>query len=190
MSAEAEILRLRLRLDDLAADGDEGLARYTLVWPPMPPGAYWRVRWLAGLMLRCLESAGFKKADPWPANLKQAAGTSDARPLLIWGIGADRSTLREACRSIPDVRRAAPGLAPVLVTDIAEFASFSRLGCLVEYLPALSGQGEAYEKRKARMLARLYRGAPLLTVRAVLESASRPGEIRRLIDGQGALRVD
>ena len=187
MSAETEILQLRRHLDNLVTKGEEGLARYALRWPPIPPGAYWRLRWVAGLLLRCLESVRLRAADPWPANLKQAGGASDAKPLLIWGIGVDRSTLLEGCRSIPDVRRAAPGFAPVLITNTAEFAFFSRLGCLVEYLPAISGQGEAYEKRKAKMLAGLYRGAPLLTIRAILENASRPGEIRRLIDEQGPL---
>jgi hypothetical protein len=47
------------------------------------------------------------------------------------------------------------GYAPVLITDVAEFAFFSRLGWLVEYVPKLSAPAEAYAARKLRYLARL-----------------------------------
>jgi hypothetical protein len=67
------------------------------------------------------------------------------------------------------------------VTDVADFAFFSRLGWLVEYLPELSGQGEPYDERKARLLARLYRGAPAVPVRAGLESGSLAEELRRCL---------
>jgi hypothetical protein len=89
--------------------------------------------------------------------------------------------LREACGGFSRMQDSLPGFALVLVTDVADFAFFSRLGWLVEYLPELAGQGEAYEDRKARLLARLYRGAPVLPVRAGLESGSRAEEIRRWV---------
>jgi hypothetical protein len=60
----------------------------------------------------------------------------------------------------------------VLVTDVADFAFFSRLGWLVEYLPKLSGEGQAYELRKARFIAKLYRDAPALPVNEVLGNHS------------------
>jgi hypothetical protein len=100
---------------------------------------------------------------------------------LIWAVGTDRNTLREACSGFCELQGSLRGFAPVLITDVADFAFFSRLGWLVEYLPDLSGQGEPYEERKARLLARLYRGAPVLPVGAGLQSGSRAEEIRQWI---------
>jgi hypothetical protein len=97
--------------------------------------------------------------------------------LLIWAVGTDRDTLREACGGFSKLHDSLPGFAPVLVTDVADFAFFSRLGWLVEYLPRLAGEGGPYEERKARFLARLYRGAPTLPVDAGLEVGSRLEEI-------------
>jgi hypothetical protein len=90
--------------------------------------------------------------------------------LVIWAVGADRETLREACTNLHEQWHSFHGYAPVLITDIADFGFFSRLGWLVEYLPRLAGQGEPYEERKLKYLARLYRGAPVLPVSAGLDS--------------------
>ena len=89
--------------------------------------------------------------------------------MIIWAVGTDHETLREACTNLQERWDSFPGYAPVLVTDIADFAFFSRLGWLVEYLPRIAGQGEPYEERKLKYLARLYRGAPILPVSAGLE---------------------
>jgi hypothetical protein len=182
MSLRAEMEALRGHLDDLARTADDSLTkRYTLRRPPLPPGLYWQLRWLAGRILRGLEALHILRPDPWPVSLKQAATSAGARPLLIWAVGTDRGMLREACGGFSRMQDSLPGFALVLVTDVADFAFFSRLGWLVEYLPELAGQGEAYEDRKARLLARLYRGAPVLPVRAGLESGSRAEEIRRWV---------
>jgi hypothetical protein len=100
-------------------------------------------------------------------------------PLLIWAVGTDRDTLRESCRVIAGLASEAAGLAPVLVTDVADFAYFSRLGWLVEYLPSLDGTGEAYPSRKARYLARLYEGAPAIPVLAGLSTETVAQRIRQ-----------
>lgn len=168
MSAANDIERLRRFLDELAAGADDELRRYELRHPRMPPGLYWQARWLAGRVLRALESIGIKKADPWPAGLKQLPGSGGARPLLLWAEGTDPDTLRAACRRLEKLLSSVPGYAVVLVTNVADFAFFSRLGWLVEYLPDIEGEGEPYARRKARFLARLYRGAPALPVTAVL----------------------
>jgi hypothetical protein len=180
-----DIKRLRQYLDHLADDDDEELARYELTRPPKPPGLYWQVRWLGGRMLRWLEAMGLKKPDPWPVALKQGSESYRAKPLLIWAVGTDRDTLREACLRFPELREALPGLAPVLVTDVADFAFFSRVGCLVEYLPEITGEGQRYEERKLRFLARLYRGAPALPARAVVETTGRLEAIRQLMGDAG-----
>ncbi|MGH8167018.1 MAG: hypothetical protein ACREQ1_07250, partial [Woeseiaceae bacterium] len=183
MSLEEEIEALRRHLDQLASCADDELIdRYELKRPPMPPGLYWRSRWLAGLILRWLRSMPIGRPNPWPVSLEQSAARANARPLLIWAVGGDRDTLRDACREFASLADALQGFAPVLVTDVADFAFFSRLGWLVEYLPRLTGQGEPYEARKMRFLARLYHGAPVLPLSAGSAPASRKDDIRRWLN--------
>lgn len=174
---------LRQHLEELGESDDNDLGRYELSRPSKPPGLYWQLRWFAGRILRWLESKGLKQPDRWPAGLKQH-GSGRAKPLLIWAVGVDRETLRTACNRFTDLEAGSSGFAPVLVTDVADFAFFSRLGWLVEYLPTLPGEGQPYEMRKARFLARLYRGAPALPVSAVLESR-RWKDIRRVLSSGG-----
>ena len=63
-------------------------------------------------------------------------------------------------------------LAPVLVTDVADFAHFSRLGWLVEYLPRFHGdaQAQAYRQHKQAYLAWRYRDACIVQFRVGLAS--------------------
>jgi hypothetical protein len=182
LSLGDDIEALRRHLDNLAeAPDEEFLERYTLRRPPRPPGLYWQLRWLAGRILRWFESKGILRADPWPVSLAHARTRKSAKPLLIWAVGADRDTLHEACRGLSGLLDANPGFAPVLVTDVADFAFYSRLGWLVEYLPAVAGEGKPFEVRKAIFVARLYRGAPALPVRAGLAPESAAQEIGRLL---------
>ena len=181
MSLERDIQRLRQYLDDLSGCADDELRKYELLWPPMPPGLYWQIRWSVGWTLRCLEWMRLKEPDPWLVRLKQVAGSARAKPLLIWAVGTDRATLREACGGFSTLHDSLPGFAPVLVTDVADFAFFSRLGWLVEYLPRLAGEGGPYEEGKARFLARLYRNAPALPIHAGLEVESRTEKMREWV---------
>ena len=169
MGIRDEIEALRKHLDDLAGYSDVDLARYELIHPPRPPGLYWQLRWLAGRFLRWLEAKGLKYRDRWPVALKHQGSARD-KPLVIWAIGEDPDRLRTACGRFADMLRERSGFAPVLVTDVADFASFSRLGWLVEYVPPISGEGPPYGERKTRFLAKLYRGAPVLPINAVLEN--------------------
>jgi hypothetical protein len=179
MSLEEQIGALRRRLDELARDADDELIeRYELRRPPMPPGLYWRLRWLAGWVLRWLKSTPVWRSEPWPVSLKHAANAK-AKPLLIWAIGADRDSVRAACDGISRLQSSWDGFALVLITDVADFAFFSRLGWLVEYLPRLVGEGEPYEERKLKFLARLYRGIPALPVSIGLETDCRAETVRR-----------
>lgn len=179
MGIRDDIGALQQHLERLAAQGDDELARYELLRPSKPPGLYWQLRWLAGRTLRWLESKGLRQPDRWPVGLRHH-GSVRAKPLLIWAVGADRETLRTACNRFAELQTDLRGFAPVLVTDIADFAFFSRLGWLVEYLPALAGDGQPYEMRKAKFIARLYRGAPAFPVGALMESWSSE-DIRRVI---------
>lgn len=182
MSLNAEAKALRQQLENLARIEDRQLIdRYALRRPPIPPGLYWKLRWLAGRILRCLEAIRILRPDPWPVSLKQAATDARAKPLLIWAVGADKDTLRHACDGFAKMQESLPNFAFVLLTDVSDFAFFSRLGWLVEYLPELSGEGKQYEERKARLLARLYQGAPVLPLRAGLERETDFTELLNLI---------
>lgn len=99
---------------------------------------------------------------PWLPTLKHVPVEGDYRPLLIWALGLPRHELREACTGFSRRLQHAKGLVPVLVTDVADFAYFSRLGWLVEYVPSLSGAGFSYSERKRRFLAWRYQDALIL----------------------------
>lgn len=189
MSIEEEVETLRRHLDELAGGvDDELMERYELKRPPMPPGLYWRLRWLAGWALRGLKSMPVWRPDPWPVGLKTAAPGWKAKPLLIWAIGVDRDTLRQACDGFLRLRAAWPNFVPVLVTDVVDFAFFSRLGWLVEYLPRLIGEGESYHERKMRFLARLYRDVPAVPVSVGLGTAGGADDIRQWIVRSSSVR--
>lgn len=95
----------------------------------------------------------------WRPALKHAFLAADAKPLLIWAPGLERARLRQACEGLSRRLRGHSSLAPVLVTDVADFAYFSRLGWLVEYLPEFTGEGPSYRERKQHYLAWRYRNA-------------------------------
>jgi hypothetical protein len=186
LSLRKEMETLRRHLDELASAEDGPFTtRYTLRRPPLPSGLYWKMRALAGRTLRRLEAMGILRSNPWPASLKHAATSAKAKPFLIWAVGTERDALREACHGFSRLQASLPGFAPVLVTDVADFAFFSRLGWLVEYLPRLAGQGEQYEDGKARLLARLYHGAPVVPAHAGLGSGSLAEELRRCLLNSG-----
>jgi hypothetical protein len=177
-SLVTEIIDLERHLQDLAARFDEQLAvRYRMNRPPMPPGLYRRLRWLAGLILRSLGVPKLWRRHRWPVSLKQSPTDATAKPILIWALGADRDSVRKACASLSGQWDTFTGFAPVLITDLADFAFYSRLGWLVEFVPRLVGQGEPYEERKLRYLARLYNGAPVLPISVGLDQEIFPSQI-------------
>ena len=149
------------------------------VIPPDIPtkGLYWQLRGVVGTVLRWFQARWPWRPDPWPVSLKQNSTDPKSKPLLIWAVGTDRETLRESCTKLQERWDSFPGYAPVLVTDTADFAFFSRLGWLVEYLPRLAGTGEPYEERKLKYIARLYRGARILPISAGL-GARREADLR------------
>jgi hypothetical protein len=165
-----EIRALDQRLRKLAAQPDDELTeRYVIKRSPRPKGIYWQLRGMVGFVVRWFEARWPWQKSAWPVSLRQQSTEPQAKPILIWAIGTDRETLREACTNLSECWDSFPGFAPVLITDVADFAFFSRLGWLVEFLPRLAGDGEPYDERKLKYLARLYRGAPVFPVRAGLE---------------------
>lgn len=116
-------------------------------------------------------SRGYLPGYHWRSSLKHARQAEQGKPLLIWGMGAERDVLRPACQGLARHLEATPGFLPVLVTEVADFAYYSRLGWLVEYVPSLSGEGESYRERKLAYLAWRYRDALALPVAVGLAAA-------------------
>lgn len=159
---ETQRLRQELAgLAELARNADPELrVRYDLLRdkPPATLGA--RIRRMA---LRGLASLGLA-APPatkfaWLPTLKHAQPGGEYRTLVIWAVGVERAELRRCCESFVKRLDAASGIVPVLITDVADFAYYSRLKWLVEYVPDLSGDGTSYRERKQRYLAWRYRDA-------------------------------
>jgi hypothetical protein len=109
--------------------------------------------------------AGFGLVPPhvtkysWLPTLKHAQPDGEAEILLIWALGVGREDLRASCEGFRKRLEGISGMVPVLVTDTADFAYFSRLQWLVEYIPPLSGEGVPYHARKQHYLAWRYRDA-------------------------------
>ncbi len=168
MSPRERVARLRQALRQLAEEAEpELMERYRLRFPPRERmGLYRRFRVAVGRVLRDLGLRRTRPPEPWLATLRHLDGSEQAKPFLIWALGADRDTLRSAC---PAFAAALPEFVPVLVTDVADFAFFSRLGWLVEYVPALSAPAERYAERKRRYIAWRYRDLPALPLSIGLE---------------------
>lgn len=95
----------------------------------------------------------------WLPTLKHSSSTPDARALLIWALGMEHDSLRKACVGFQQFLTSRQDLAPVLVTDVADFSWFSRLGWMVEYLPEFEVEGHSYQERKRDYLVWRYRDA-------------------------------
>jgi hypothetical protein len=175
MSLRVEIEALRSELANLAAEVDTGLTQRYALWHP--PGQrrtlYRRFRKALGRLLRRLHLRPTQPLEPWEPGLNYVEHSNGARALLVWAQGTDPEQLRDACRGVERLLDDLPGWAPVLVTDVADFAFYSRLGWLVEYLPALSRPADGYRERKRRYLASRYRDAPALPV-----SVGLAGDVR------------
>ncbi len=173
MTLRAEAESLRQRLQQLAHEFDTGIKqRYDLHFPPEKPSLYRRLRTHAGQLMRRLglmrplPPPPPPRLEPWLTELSHIEYGNGARPLLIWAMDIDRDELRSACDRIRELQIGSPGWAPVLVTDVADFAFFSRLHWLVEYVPSLSAPADEYFARKLRYLAWRYRDVPALPITA------------------------
>lgn len=179
MSLRAEILRLRQDLQRSFGRAEaKHVRRYGRLAPLERSGAYRRFRKAVGRILRHVGLRPASPPEPWHPGLKHAECGSEARPLVIWALGSDRDTLRAACRGFERLQPSAPGLAPVLVTDVADFAFYSRLGWLVEYVPSLGAPAGSYAERKRRYLAWRYRDAQVLPAAAGLDEHIRVEELQ------------
>ncbi len=177
---ETELIE-RFRAASSPGAGGEPDSRYALSHPPRPPGLYWRLRWFAGRVVRWLRARRLLASNPWPVSLTYAGFDARAKPLVVLAIGTHPDALVASCRKLAGVLRSFPEFAPVLVTDVARFAFFSRLGWLVEYLPDIAGSDADYPERKFRLLARRYRGAPIIPLGAASEAAFDESGLRALL---------
>jgi len=118
----------------------------------------------------------------WQPILKHAPRSENGRILLIWALGMECAKLRSVCEEFSRKLSNNPLLIPVLVTDVADFVYFSRLGWLVEYLPRLEGAGQSYRMRKQRYLAYRYRNALIVHASAELTNEM---EWKMLIEADG-----
>lgn len=178
MSVGNEIEDLRLHLQELASKADVDLTkRYAL--RPLPgdhPGLYRQIRRRFGGILRRLGLRATPPSEPWLPGLKHVCHIDEPSALLIWALGTDRETLRTACRGFQAMQGSLKNRVPVLVTDVADFSFFSRLGWLVEYVPSLSTAG-GYAARKERYLAWLYRDVPAVPVTVGLYETVRAEDL-------------
>jgi hypothetical protein len=177
MTTREETGSLRRRLNQLAHEFDTGInERYELQFiSPEELKLSRRLRRATGRLLRRL---GLMRPlpprpppplEPWLTELRYIDYGNSAKPLLIWAMDIDRDELRSACGRIRKLQTGSPGWAPVLVTDVADFAFFSRLNWLVEYVPSLSAPADGYFGRKLRYLAWRYRDVPTLSATAELQ---------------------
>ncbi len=120
-------------------------------------------RWLRDVLvgLGVIKLGQFSVA--WSPKLKHVPAEQGARVVLFWAVGeSDKSALRlELTTQLEQFKSQGGGLG-VLVTNVPDFAFYSRLGWLIEYLPELSGTHESYAQEKLRYLAWRYRGADVV----------------------------
>lgn len=164
MTLQEETQALRERLRHWAAAPEwKLLVRYELL--PQRPSPVWRKRFShrVGRLLRVLGlSRARYRAQTWRTALNHAETMPEGKTLLLWSDVTDTAASRSACAGIQRLLAAHPEYTPVLVTDLADFAFYSRLGWLVEYLPDIPGDGFSYSERKQRYLAWRYRDAVAL----------------------------
>ena len=157
MTYEKEVLGLRERLCSLARQADSSLVlRYAL--KPVPGSQlspYRRFRRAIGRLLRRLRLKETRPPEQWETALQHGESPQGAPPVVVWGMGTKVDELRAACESMKRALASA-GYAPVLITDVADFAFYSRLGWLVEFVPTWS---KSYAERKLAYLAWRYRNA-------------------------------
>lgn len=181
MSFENEVAAVRRAVRELARRADHGLLRRYALWHPVGQRRtpYRRFRKALGRFLRAIRVRPTQPAEPWRPTLNHAPGSAKARAFVIWAVGADRATLRRQCTAFAARLAATPGWIPVLITDVADFRFFSRLGWLVEFVPEIGPNAAAYRERKLAHLAWLYRDLPVVPGSAGLPDAPALEELLR-----------
>lgn len=169
MTSEQKRKTLRAALRRWAKQPEWAMqVRYELL--PQKTAAEWHKRFnqKLGRLLRVWGlSRGWYRTRPWLSGLKHASAGGSIT-LLIWSDVTDTESSRTACAAFQRFLPAHPQYVPVLVTPLADFTFYSRLGWLVEYLPQIPGEGPDYTERKRRYLAWRYRHAEVVLLSAGL----------------------
>ncbi len=123
--------------------------------------------WKVGRLLRVARLSRKKYLlQRWQPGLKHAQATG--RPLLFWSDFDNMAMQRDACKELQKVLQSHSDICPVLITRLADFAFYSRLQWLIEYVPGFS---EEYAERKRRYLAWRYRDAAAFPLSEELTSS-------------------
>ncbi|MBC8729029.1 hypothetical protein [Paraburkholderia sp. UCT2] len=172
MSVIVETKALRRRLKAVARGHEWSLLqRYDLLGKKPPASRKERVwRYVRHLLASVKLISPHVTQYSWLATLKHRPSSAEVQTVMIWAVDTDRHQLRHACEGFSKKLHNRDELAPVLVTDIADFAFYSRLGWLVEYVPSLSGEGPSLHERKQAYLAWRYRDACIVPLSAGLAS--------------------
>ena len=101
----------------------------------------------------------------WHPGLKHGCANPSGTVVILDDLD-DHSDFHQVCTSLKGHLANYSSLAPVLITDHADFAFYSRLGWLVEYLPKTLPNHETYIERKKRYLAWRYKYALVLPLSA------------------------
>ena len=161
-----EVMSLRRQWKVLARNFDRRVAlRYRM----KPQG--WREHLLdqvADVLSMLGLKRGYVPKGGWPAALKHADCQEDGVVVLIWALGSSRETIRVASQGFARFAGQPMKFSPVLLTDVADYVFYSRLGWLVEYLPSWRGKLPSYYEQKLAYLAWRYRDAIVVPVAAGL----------------------
>lgn len=111
---------------------------------------------------------GFVPQGDWPVVLKHAKRSEEGLVVMLWALGNTREEICGVCDEIVRLSGAAAQFTPVLLTDVANFAYYARLGWLVEYLPKWAGPAAYYREQKLGYLAWRYRNALVVPLSAAV----------------------
>jgi hypothetical protein len=182
LSLMKETLALRETISAWAADPEWSLlCRYDLLRqkPPHSLGDLW-FRRAKNMLARLGLVRPHVTKYSWLPTLKHAQPNGDSTILLIWALGVGQDDLRKACAGFLERIDVESSREPVLVTDCADFTYFSRLQWLVEYVPALSGEGPSYRARKLHYLAWRYRDALVVPASAGMACETEWNEVMEM----------
>ncbi len=116
------------------------------------------------LLLQSYRSLKIKGKDAWLVDLKHSAPQENREKLLVWAEGFSKEKQRQLCQEVVEYIKENPNYIPILVTDTPDFAYFSRLHWLVEYLPTLRERKESnYKQTKREYLKWRYRSAKVFS---------------------------
>ncbi|MCP3669842.1 MAG: hypothetical protein GY814_05325 [Gammaproteobacteria bacterium] len=183
MSLVEETHELRSKLTAWATDPEWLLLiRYDLRRnkPPHSLVERW-YQWMRNVLARLRVMPPYVTEYSWLPTLKHAQVDGDYTILLIWAVDVERDELRLDCEGFIKHLEDTSGLVPVLVTNTADFAYFSRLKWLVEYVPSLRGEGSDFDVRKQHYLAWRYSDALVVPVSAGRASTTEWRELLEMV---------